>query len=573
MEALRAICARPDLLKVIIAFALAESGLAGAALATPPLRAEFWGKRMAENGSIVEGFRALVMLLLTPAFGRVADKMPRKWALMAVGLVQSLPVWPLLFLGRSAEAMWVSAGLRVLSGACGSAAAAFAMINDFTSPKERGAVFAAGAMLVTVLSWLPRTCVAVLAESFKGWLMAPCLSDLACLVAFVAVVASIGDGRCAEKVLALDAGEHMAPNKLASSCPTGCHADRCESPVGGRLSDASTASEVSAASQNAEASEEASPASSADSEDAAVAAMAPVAPAPAAVARISSAILVRSSSAAFVRTASALDLARAASAFDLEAQAASAAEDVSTADTRAAAACAADASPAPRGGCCAAFNVADTARLVCSTPQLLSLCAIGVLIATPEIAEHGVTPQYMFQAFGAMESPDRIERMTLIATYVSMATRAAFFGLASIISKRVGLLPFLRWLIPLTAVVQLLPLLFLVSPTLPCLALVSALAPIGIVADVPLSAVVSVVVPADRVGEALSAVTAFKAVAPLVGNLAVAPMIELIGTSRLWMFYPVGAATILLAWPLVLRLPAPEAGAGAGAKAGAPADV
>merc|ERR1719401_3167707 len=364
------------------------------------------------------------------------------------------------------------------------------MINDLTSPEERGVVFAASAAIITLLSWVPRTCAAVVAESFKGWLMAPCVCDAISLLAFLGVVASIGGSGARREEAAPPSPEPM-PGK----------------PVAG---------EVSVSRQISECSTEA-PMSSTDSDAASI-----------------------SSSDA-----------------DLEA---GAAPGVDILPDAAAPPCIAAAEAAQKASSwCAVLNVASTARLVYETPNLLSLCTISVLISLPEIAEQAVTPQLVFQAFNAMGSPRMVEDITLVSTYTAMAAAVVFFCLAGWLGERIGLVRFIRLLIPLTAAAQLLVLLLLVWPTLWCVALVSALGPLGIVVEVPLHALVSLAVPPACVGEALSAVTTFKALAPLLGNFAVAPAIPLAGPSHLWVFYIIGAVMILLALPIACGLRFEEA--------------
>lgn len=200
------------------------------------------------------------------------------------------------------------------------------------------------------------------------------------------------------------------------------------------------------------------------------------------------------------------------------------------------------------------MNVAGTVRLVYGTPNLLSLCTISILISVPEIAEQAVTPQLVIQAFGAMSSPDMIKDLGLVSTYTAMASTMVFFWLAGWVGTRIGLARFIQVLIPLTSVAQLLLLLPLAVPTLWCVALVSSLLPVGLVVEVPLNALVSFAVPPARVGEALSAVTAFKSFAPLLGNFIVIPAIPLVGASHLWAFYVAGALMILLALPIACSL-------------------
>mmetsp|Transcript_56095 Transcript_56095/g.170822 ORF Transcript_56095/g.170822 Transcript_56095/m.170822 type:complete len:132 (-) Transcript_56095:105-500(-) len=79
----------------------------------------------------------------------------------------------------------------------------------------------------------------------------------------------------------------------------------------------------------------------------------------------------------------------------------------------------------------------------------------------------------------------------------------------------------------------------------------------------PLQALVAQLAPPDRVSEAMGAVGAFKCMASLLGNLAVAcitPLLHLTGmTNPLWVLYPSCGLVTMTAFLCVLRLPAQAA--------------
>mmetsp|Transcript_42831 Transcript_42831/g.129400 ORF Transcript_42831/g.129400 Transcript_42831/m.129400 type:complete len:236 (-) Transcript_42831:46-753(-) len=201
-----------------------------------------------------------------------------------------------------------------------------------------------------------------------------------------------------------------------------------------------------------------------------------------------------------------------------------------------------------------AFNLADTARLVARTPWMPTLAAITALCAVSKVLDQSVTQQFTFQTFGAMGDAHMIERMQITSTGAQMVSTAIFFSLAGFVISRVGLVPFARGIIPFVAATQLMPLLYLTNSSFATLACVSALTASTAIVDIPLSALISLVVPGKRMGEALSAMAAVKAAAAFFGNMCAKAIIHCIGVERLWMLYPIVAGVVLMAWPFALHL-------------------
>mmetsp|Transcript_99222 Transcript_99222/g.285460 ORF Transcript_99222/g.285460 Transcript_99222/m.285460 type:complete len:519 (+) Transcript_99222:54-1610(+) len=496
MDALRTLHRKPDVLKVIVAAGIVSASMTGTGLVVPVIANQFWGARMAEIGSMMGIARSVVQILFTPAFGRWSDRVPRKWAFVLMGISSWLPMWPFLILGGSEATLWLSASLSVVAGAFASTAIGYALITDLTEVEERTGIFAVGAALMTLVGVLPKTLVAVVHIAMPRHLYAPCWCDFAMMILFLICAASIGS---------------------TSSKPTS--EDTLEKSAfddSGAGSDHPAEGAVALDNESFDDLEQASAEPSEDSENS-----------PGTTFRdepVDACDLVRQTTLASTRRAT----HRIATVAPL---AVHAALDQGT--------------------------IMDTIRLVCQSASLRNLCIMFTLISLPEVSEVEVGSQFVFQAF-KVSTPTETERLSFVGQYSAMAGGLVLCLLVGILGKKLGLVPTIRLLVPLCSAAQLLPLLFLIVPTLWCVSLVSMLSGFAGIISIPMNTLVSLVAPVDRMGEALCAVSMCHAISTLFGNVAVAPVIRLVGTSRFWVFFVAGASSALLSLPFAFLLKEPK---------------
>jgi len=144
-------------------------------------------------------------------------------------------------------------------------------------------------------------------------------------------------------------------------------------------------------------------------------------------------------------------------------------------------------------------TIMDTIRLVCQSASLRNLCIMFTLISLPEVSEVEVGSQFVFQAF-KVSTPTETERLSFVGQYSATTGGLVLCLLVGILGKKLGLVPTIRLLVPLCSAAQLLPLLFLIVPTLWCVRLVSMLSGFAGILSIPMNTLISLVAPVDRMG-------------------------------------------------------------------------
>mmetsp|Transcript_63557 Transcript_63557/g.160376 ORF Transcript_63557/g.160376 Transcript_63557/m.160376 type:complete len:501 (-) Transcript_63557:79-1581(-) len=204
-----------------------------------------------------------------------------------------------------------------------------------------------------------------------------------------------------------------------------------------------------------------------------------------------------------------------------------------------------------------------TIHFLCSNPNLRNLAIIFFVIGLPETMERHIAPQFKFQTLDLMPTgnatadAERVIRQKHVTevSKITGATSATFYGLLTgALGAAIGPLNSVKVLIPAAALSQLLPLLLWICPDMWMIILSTALSPLAMAVGIPLQALSSIVSPPDRVGEAVSAVTAVKEVAPLLANLMVPPLLSYFGTESLWVFFVMAFLMILVAIPFAFDM-------------------
>jgi len=210
-----------------------------------------------------------------------------------------------------------------------------------------------------------------------------------------------------------------------------------------------------------------------------------------------------------------------------------------------------------------ARNVVAPLDLVCGSAALRGLCAVAGLVSLPEVALTDITSQYTLSNLDLIFTEDsRAQRHAQeLVQWPGMGLLIPAFYLAGVAGKRIGPLRVLQLLLPAIALGLLLPAVLRLYPRMWIVPIIGVGIPLSFVCFAPLQALVSLVAPDGRVGEAMGAVGASKQIAGLCANLGVyfaSPALLRSGLEKpFWVFYPVAAACALLAWlcALALRLP------------------
>jgi len=202
----------------------------------------------------------------------------------------------------------------------------------------------------------------------------------------------------------------------------------------------------------------------------------------------------------------------------------------------------------------------ETLTLMCGNKTLVKVCIIFTMISLPEVSESEVTTMYAFRAMGVFTGTNTVSMSDIVFTlnYTQMGSACLWCTMAGIIAKRIGLVNFLRGLIPVAAAVQLSPLLYGNWPSLGHVALASFLSPLAWVPGIPLNTIVMLCAPHHRMAEALCAISMCKALSALVGSCLVPPIIAVAGTQQLALFYMLGCVSTCLSWPVSWCLEEPS---------------
>merc|ERR1712151_383591 len=136
----------------------------------------------------------------------------------------------------------------------------------------------------------------------------------------------------------------------------------------------------------------------------------------------------------------------------------------------------------------------QTIHFLCRTASLRNLTMIFFLVGLPESLESNISEQFRFETLNATDRGET-QNITAVNKYSLQFSMIFMFGIVSLLGSLIGSLRIVKWLVPVTAIAQLLPLSLLWSPTLWTVGIVGSFSPLGIVLYVPLSVLVSIVAP------------------------------------------------------------------------------
>jgi len=449
----------------------------------PTLKAEAWKDNMARNSAIFGAMSGFMMLLFTPWFGRLSDRIPRRRAWLLTGCMNSVSVIALLIGGKTAG-LWAYEVAEALTAPLRQIETmAFIYLQDLVPPDDRNLVFAVSWAVFTAFTFFIMLMAGVVAEHSSG-LIGPCLFDLASLILFVLVslcINTVGDPKLRNTT-------QSSVRVVSSSALEEQHAEVC-----------SARSSLSVACSSA----------------------------------------VRRSVSDSLPSHQTGDMQESGScpkAPDASAQV---------------------------GKCWSTGSTMRTIHFLCSNPNLRNLAFIFFLIGLPERLELNVGPQYNFQSLDLMLTANSTlnaihiqgqKRVTETSGFSKSLATFCFSLSVGAIGSSMGPLRLVKILIPLTAISQFLPLCLLLEPAMWVVAVASLCAPLGGAIFIPLNALASICSPPDRVGEAISAMTAVKELAPLLANFLTPQLISFIGTDSLWVFFVISGIMIMLAIPFALDM-------------------
>jgi len=453
-------CSRPDLIKFVASGCFLTASRVGTMMIIPTLKAEAWGNNMSRNSAIFDAMSGVMMMIFTPWFGCLSDRIQRRHAWLLTGCVGSVSVIALL-IGGSDAGLWAYEISDVLTAPVRQVPAmTFIFLQDLVPPDDRNLIFAVTFAIFMAFTFLISLAAGIVANNTTG-ILGPCLFDFASLVLFIMATLSISKS---------------TGDPVTRSGPG-------------------------------------SPSSLEESRDSR-----------------------RSSGNGSRQEGATLGSPRKATARSVGAQ-----------KSR------------------AAGSTMRTVHFLCSSPNLRNLAFLFFLIGLPERLEKNIAPQFKFQAMDLMLTTNstlnavRIheqKKVTELTGYTATFSMVFCSLLTGALGSAIGPLALTKLLVPLTAISQLLPLLLLVEPQMLLVGLVGLFAPLGQVVFIPLNALASICAPPDRVGEAISAMTAVKEFVPLLANLLTPELIALVGTSSLWTFFLTSGIMILLSLPFALDMKA-----------------
>jgi len=202
--------------------------------------------------------------------------------------------------------------------------------------------------------------------------------------------------------------------------------------------------------------------------------------------------------------------------------------------------------------------------LVSQHAPLRILCIVASLVSFPENTLMDVSSQYFLSIFDLVGTNDSKEQanVALLGTWPGIALLAPAFYIAGLLGKKLGSAAVLQLLLPIGAVLLLLPLILNLAPHLWLEAIVGSGIPLAMVVFAPLQTLITEVAPAGRIGEAMGAVGASKQIAMLFSNLLVTfvtPVLLESGLENpLWIYYPFASICMLVALAFALRVSLPE---------------
>lgn len=199
-----------------------------------------------------------------------------------------------------------------------------------------------------------------------------------------------------------------------------------------------------------------------------------------------------------------------------------------------------------------------TIHFLCSDATLRNLAVINLMLTFPETVDGDVQNQFVFNALGIFHGDAGIhakqKRVTAMMQLSFMLAQVNLIIIAGISSKVFGPLRVVRWLLPLTALAQLTPLLLLVNPADWVVVLQSVLGALKGTVMLPLQMLVSLAAPPGRTGEAVAAIEACNQLGPFLGNIMMPPLLAYFGTESLWVFFVIACLLIFTAVPFALDL-------------------
>jgi MFS family permease len=147
-HSVRVLCGSFDLMKAVLAASLLAVGTILSpinVLVISELKNQFWGHHMSAYSAAVNLANGLVGLACSGLFGRFGDKVSRKAAMTAVGILGFLPGWFLLMLGQNATALVVYSIFQVIGGAAcitvTGCPTCYALVSDVMPKDEREVAF------------------------------------------------------------------------------------------------------------------------------------------------------------------------------------------------------------------------------------------------------------------------------------------------------------------------------------------------------------------------------------------------------------------------------------------------
>lgn len=193
-------------------------------------------------------------------------------------------------------------------------------------------------------------------------------------------------------------------------------------------------------------------------------------------------------------------------------------------------------------------------RLVARKRSLRLICGMTAFITLPDNAVMGASSSILYQMVGATNTADRLSVSNWCLNFPTIFM-VGFFAVVGVCGKRFGPARLLAVWTPITCVFFAAPgLLTLLNGKIwQVLFGLLLMSPMSLYP--PLQSLVPLLVPSNRIGEALGAVAAFKNMASLVAPLVMGAVTTAMDVELYWTIFPACALVMLAgAWPFSILL-------------------